>query len=130
MSKEKLEELQGEINKYKELGQVVQEQINELNETYNYLLDNDQSGKSRLIRIQEVTSDNIINDIKQKINDIDNSYAEIFSNKGNIHADLLNKYEQIKNIHDDLIVVKNSENLNKVEDLNRKIDDFLANILK
>lgn len=51
MSKEKLEELQGEINKYKELGQVVQEQINELNETYNYLLDNDQSGKSRLIRI-------------------------------------------------------------------------------
>ncbi|CAG9469298.1 hypothetical protein K8T27_000786 [Campylobacter upsaliensis] len=130
MSKEKLEELQGEINKYKELGQVVQEQINELNETYNYLLDNDQSGKSRLIRIQEVTSDNIINDIKQKINDIDNSYAEIFSNKGNIPADLLNKYEQIKNIHDDLIVVKNSENLNKVEDLNRKIDDFLANILK
>ncbi|EAJ3734080.1 hypothetical protein DCU87_08780 [Campylobacter upsaliensis] len=122
--------MQGEINKYKELGQVVQEQINELNETYNYLLDNDQSGKSRLIRIQEVTSDNIINDIKQKINDIDNSYAEIFSNKGNIHADLLNKYEQIKNIHDDLIVVKNSENLNKVEDLNRKIDDFLANILK
>lgn len=109
MSKEKLEELQGEINKYKELGQVVQEQINELNETYNYLLDNDQSGKSRLIRIQEVTSDNIINDIKQKINDIDNSYAEIFSNKGNIPADLLNKYEQIKNIHDDLIVVKNSE---------------------
>ncbi|ENE8347838.1 hypothetical protein ABN535_000795 [Campylobacter upsaliensis] len=130
MSKEKLEELQGEINKHKELGQVVQEQINELNETYNYLLDNDQSGKSRLIRIQEVTSDNIINDIKQKINDIDNSYAEIFSNKGNIPADLLNKYEQIKNIHDDLIVVKNSENLNKVEDLNRKIDDFLANILK
>ncbi|ELW4533010.1 hypothetical protein SH700_000772 [Campylobacter upsaliensis] len=130
MSKEKLEELQGEINKYKELGQVVQEQINELNETYNYLLDNDQSGKSRLIRIQEVTSDNIINDIKQKINDIDNLYAEIFSNKGNIPADLLNKYEQIKNIHDDLIVVKNSENLNKVEDLNRKIDDFLANILK
>ncbi|EDP7981340.1 hypothetical protein G3D82_000900 [Campylobacter upsaliensis] len=130
MSKEKLEELQGEINKYKELGQVVQEQINELNETYNYLLDNDQSGKSRLIRIQEVTSDNIINDIKQKINDIDNSYAEIFSNKGNIPADLLNKYEKIKNIHDDLIVVKNSENLNKVEDLNRKIDDFLANILK
>ncbi|ELM7302242.1 hypothetical protein Q2X88_001461 [Campylobacter upsaliensis] len=130
MSKEKLEELQGEINKYKELGQVVQEQINELNETYNYLLDNDRSGKSRLIRIQEVTSDNIINDIKQKINDIDNSYAEIFSNKGNIPADLLNKYEQIKNIHDDLIVVKNSENLNKVEDLNRKIDDFLANILK
>ncbi|EAH5887251.1 hypothetical protein GTK34_05825 [Campylobacter upsaliensis] len=130
MSKEKLEELQGEINKYKELGQVVQEQINELNETYNYLLDNDQSGKSRLIRIQEVTSDNIISDIKQKINDIDNSYAEIFSNKGNIPADLLNKYEQIKNIHDDLIVVKNSENLNKVEDLNRKIDDFLANILK
>ncbi|EKK0585731.1 hypothetical protein PJ911_000529 [Campylobacter upsaliensis] len=130
MSKEKLEELQGEINKYKELGQVVQEQINELNETYNYLLDNDRSGKSRLIRIQEVTSDNIINDIKQKINDIDNSYAEIFSNKGNIPADLLNKYEQIKNIHDDLIVVKNSENLNKVEDLNRKVDDFLANILK
>ncbi|MBX1653525.1 hypothetical protein I9C36_07695, partial [Campylobacter jejuni] len=119
--------INNEINSYQEAKREIQERINKLSEAYNYLLNNDQSGKSRLTRIQEVTSDNIINDIKQKINNINNSYAEIFlSDKGNIPGDLLNKYEQIKNIHDDLIVVKNSENLNKVEDLNRKIDDFLS----
>ncbi|HEB9289773.1 TPA: hypothetical protein RZK14_001694 [Campylobacter coli] len=119
--------INNEINSYQEVEREIQERIYKLNEAYNYLLNNDQSGKSRLTRIQEVTSDNIINDIKQKINNINNSYAEIFlSDKGNIPGDLLNKYEQIKNIYNDLIVVKNSENLNKVEDLNRKIDDFLS----
>ncbi|HEH5121128.1 TPA: hypothetical protein SG786_001435 [Campylobacter coli] len=118
--------INNEINSYQEAKKEIQERINKLSEAYNYLLNNDQSGKSRLTRIQEVTSDNIINEVRQKINNINNSYAEIFSNKGNIPADLLNKYEQIKNIHDDLIVVKNSENLNKVEDLNKKIDDFLG----
>ncbi|EMI4816038.1 hypothetical protein V6N98_001479 [Campylobacter upsaliensis] len=119
--------INNEINSYQEVKRKIQERIYKLNEAYNYLLSDDQSGKSRLTRIQEVTSDNIINDIKQKINNINNSYAEIFlSDKGDIPSDLLNKYEQIKNIHDDLIVVKNSENLNKVEDLNKKIDDFLG----
>ncbi len=119
--------INNKINSHQEEKKEIQERINKLSEAYNYLLNNDQSGKSRLARIQEVTSDNIINDIKQKINNINNSYAEIFlSDKGDIPSDLLNKYEQIKNIHDDLIVVKNSENLNKVEDLNKKIDDFLG----
>ncbi|MGI7839965.1 hypothetical protein ACNGJV_09120 [Campylobacter coli] len=119
--------INNEINSYQEAKREIQEKINKLSEAYNYLLNNDQSGKSRLTRIQEVTSDNIINEVRQKINNINNSYAEIFlSDKGDIPSDLLNKYEQIKNIHDDLIVVKNSENLNKVEDLNKKIDDFLG----
>ncbi|EOH2048095.1 hypothetical protein ACM2A7_001263, partial [Campylobacter jejuni] len=119
--------INNEINSYQKVEREIQERIYKLNEAYNYLLSDDQSGKSRLIRIQEVTSDNIINEVRQKINNINNSYAEIFlSDKGDIPSDLLNKYEQIKNIHDDLIVVKNSENLNKVEDLNKKIDNFLG----
>ncbi|EOH2734007.1 hypothetical protein ACLWEM_001826 [Campylobacter jejuni] len=70
--------INNEINSYQEVEREIQERIYKLNEAYNYLLSDDQSGKSRLIRIQEVTSDNIINDIKQKINNINNSYAEIF----------------------------------------------------
>ncbi|MCV3549401.1 hypothetical protein L8X97_08115 [Campylobacter sp. CNRCH_2013_0671h] len=119
--------INNEINSYQEVEREIQERINKLSEAYNYLLNNDQSGKSRLTRIQEVTSDNIINDINQKINNINNSYAEIFlSDKGNIPSDLLNKYEQINVIYNDLIIIKNNENLNKVEELNKKIDDFLS----
>ncbi|EAK0980510.1 hypothetical protein A0Z39_08340 [Campylobacter lari] len=119
--------INNEINSYQEVEREIQERINKLSEAYNYLLNNDQSGKSRLTRIQEVTSDNIINDINQKINNINNSYAEIFlSDKGNIPGDLLNKYEQINVIYNDLIIIKNNENLNKVEELNKKIDDFLS----
>ncbi|WP_173788269.1 hypothetical protein [Campylobacter lari] len=119
--------INNEINSYQEVEREIQERINKLSEAYNYLLNNDQSGKSRLTRIQEATSDNIINDINQKINNINNSYAEIFlSDKGNIPGDLLNKYEQINVIYNDLIIIKNSENLNKVEELNKKIDDFLS----
>ncbi|EHZ4886170.1 hypothetical protein K5688_001706 [Campylobacter lari] len=119
--------INNEINSYQEVEREIQERINKLSEAYNYLLNNDQSGKSRLTRIQEVTSDNIINDINQKINNINNSYAEIFlSDKGDIPSDLLNKYEQINVIYNDLIIIKNNENLNKVEELNKKIDDFLS----
>ncbi|MPB17319.1 hypothetical protein AAH50_004035 [Campylobacter lari] len=119
--------INNEIDNYKKAKVAIEERIKELNGAYKYLLSSDESGKSRLTRIQEATSDNIINDINQKINNINNSYAEIFlSDKGNIPGDLLNKYEQINVIYNDLIIIKNSENLNKVEELNKKIDDFLS----
>nr|WP_257929118.1 hypothetical protein [Campylobacter lari]MCR6513236.1 hypothetical protein [Campylobacter lari] len=118
--------INNEIDNYKKAKVAIEERIKELNGVYKYLLSSDESGKSRLTRIQEVTSDSIINEVEQKINNINNSYAEIFlSDKGDIPSDLLNKYEQINVIYNDLIIIKNSENLNKVEELNKKIDDFL-----
>lgn len=118
--------INNEINSYQHVKKAIEEMINKLNESYDYLLATDQSGKDRLTRIREVISDNIISEISQKINNINKSYKEIFTDKGDIPKDLLNKYEKINNAYNDLISTKNNENLNKVQYLNKKIEDFLS----
>ncbi|ALW49298.1 hypothetical protein ACMU1B_001635 [Campylobacter jejuni] len=117
--------ISNEIDSYRRETSKLQKRLNELDKCYKILLEKDNNNKSRLDYIKEIVSDNTINNIKEKINTINQSYSKIFNDKENIATILLEKYEEIDDAYNDLMVKEYGDKKNKIENLNEKIEDFL-----
>ena len=113
-----------ELNDFRAKTDEINVMLLKLKEGFDFLTTLQNNGKNRIQYVQDMLSDKILEDIKDKSEAFYESYNQIFNTEnGDLTEDFIKKYEIINNLYKKLYEsTNNKKSIN--EELEEKIDNF------
>ena len=116
--------IDSELNDFRAKTDEINAMLVKLKEGFDFLTTLQNNGKNRIQYIQDMLSDNILEDIKEKSESFYESYNKVFnSENGDLSEDFIAKYEKNNNLYKKLY--ESTDNKKSIsEELEEKIDNF------
>ncbi|MCT7605296.1 hypothetical protein N5U27_02155 [Aliarcobacter butzleri] len=115
--------IDSELNDFRAKTDEINVMLLKLKEGFDFLTTLQNNGKNRIQYVQDMLSDKILEDIKDKSEAFYESYNQIFNTEnGDLTEDFIKKYERINNLYKKLYESTNKKSMS--EELEEKIDNF------
>lgn len=115
--------IDSELNDFRAKTDEINVMLLKLKEGFDFLTTLQNNGKNRIQYAQDMLSDKILEDIKDKSEAFYESYNQIFNTEnGDLTEDFIKKYERINNLYKKLYESTNKKSMS--EELEEKIDNF------
>lgn len=116
--------IDSELNDFRAKTDEINAMLVKLKEGFDFLTTLQNNGKNRIQYVQDMLSDKILEDIKDKSEAFYESYNQIFNTEnGDLTEDFIKKYEIINNLYKKLYESTNNKK-SISEELEEKIDNF------
>ena len=116
--------IDSELNDFRAKTDEINAMLVKLKEGFDFLTTLQNNGKNRIQYVQDMLSDKILEDIKDKSEAFYESYNQIFNTEnGDLTEDFIKKYEKINNLYKKLYESTNNKK-SISEELEEKIDNF------